>query len=82
VGDRRSTYFRWVWDPRIIISFNLVQFVVPMGVMKFLEDNKSLGREDLSCPHFWIPLFDSGNDSRGSSVKKKGVKRGYLMSLS
>jgi hypothetical protein len=36
----------------------------------------------MSCPHFWIPLFDNGNDSRGSSVKKKGVKRGYLMSLS
>jgi hypothetical protein len=37
---------------------------------------------ELSCPHFWIPLFGSGNDSRGSLVKKKEVKRGYLMSLS
>jgi hypothetical protein len=62
VGGRCSTSFRMVWDPGIIISFSWVQLVVPMGVMALLEDKQSLGREDLSCPHFWIPLFDSGND--------------------
>jgi hypothetical protein len=36
----------------------------------------------MSCPYFWIPLFGNGNDFRGSLVKKKGVKKGYLMSLS
>jgi hypothetical protein len=41
-----------------------------------------IGKGGLSCPHFWVPLFCSGNDFRGLSVKKKGVKRGYLMSLS
>jgi hypothetical protein len=47
-----------------------------LWMMALLEDKKYLGREDLSCPHFWIPLFSSGNDFRGLSVKKKGVKRG------
>jgi hypothetical protein len=49
-----------------------------MGMMALLEDKQPLGREDLSCPHFWIPLFDSGNDSRDSSVKKKKVKKGLF----
>jgi hypothetical protein len=50
-------------------------------MMAFLEDKQSLGREDLSCPHFWIPMFGSGNDLCGLSLKKKGVKRNYVMSL-
>jgi hypothetical protein len=37
-----------VWDPGIIISFSLVQFVVPMGMMALLEDKQSLGREDFN----------------------------------
>jgi hypothetical protein len=82
VGGRCSTSFRLVWDLGIIISFSLVHFFVPMGVMTLLEDNQYLGREDLSCPHFWVPLFCSGNDFCGLSVKKKGVKKGHLMSLS
>jgi hypothetical protein len=45
VGSRCSTSFRWVWDPGIIISFNMVQFVIPMGVMALFEDKQSLGRE-------------------------------------
>jgi hypothetical protein len=78
VGGRCFASFRWIWDLGIIISFNLVQFFIPMGVMALIEDNQSLGREDLSCPHFWIPLFCSGDDFRGSSVKKKGVKKGLF----
>jgi hypothetical protein len=31
VGDRCSASFLLAWDPRIIISFSLVQFVVPYG---------------------------------------------------
>jgi hypothetical protein len=27
-----------------------------------------------SCPHFWVPLFAVGDDFRGLSMKKKGVK--------
>jgi hypothetical protein len=57
VGGRCSASFILVWDSGIIISFNLVQLIVPVGVMEFLEDKQSLGREDLSCPHFWVPLF-------------------------
>jgi hypothetical protein len=57
-------------------------FFVPMGVMALLEDKQSLGREDLLCPHFWVPLFCTGNDFCGLSVKEKGVKMGHLMSLS
>ena len=53
-----------------------------MGMMELLEDKQSLGREDFSCPHFWIPLFGNGNEFHESLVKKKEVKRGYLMSLS
>jgi hypothetical protein len=52
-----------------------------MGVMALLEETQFLGREDLPCLHFWIPLFGNGNDFGGLSVKK-GVKGGYLMSLS
>jgi hypothetical protein len=43
-----------------------------MGVMALLEDKQYLGREDFSCPQFWVPLFCSGNDFHGFSVKKKG----------
>jgi hypothetical protein len=82
VGSRFSAYFRCISDLGIIISFSLVQFIVLMDVMALLEDKQYLGREDMSCPHFCIPLFSGGNESLGSSVKKKGVKRGYLMSLS
>jgi hypothetical protein len=51
-------------------------------VMTLLEDKKYLGREDFSCPHFWIPSLGSGNDFCSLLVNKNGVKMGYLMSLS
>jgi hypothetical protein len=70
VGSRCSTSFRLVWDPGIIISFSLVQLMECQVMMALIEDKQSLGREDLSCPHFWVPLFYSGNDFRGLSVKK------------
>jgi hypothetical protein len=38
--------------------------------MEFIEDKQSLGREDFSCPHFLVPLFCSGNDFHGFSMKK------------
>jgi hypothetical protein len=76
------TSCRVVWDPGIIFSFSLVQLMERQVVMALLEDKKSLGREDFSCPHFWVPLFCNGNDLCGLSVKEKGVKRGHLMSLS
>jgi hypothetical protein len=40
-------------------------------MMALLEDKQSLGREDLSCPHFWVPLFCSRRDFCGLSVEKK-----------
>jgi hypothetical protein len=43
---------RLVWDPRIILSFILVQLIDHRVVMEFLEDNKSLGREDCNVPIF------------------------------
>jgi hypothetical protein len=51
-------------------------------MMALLEDKQSLGREDLSCPYFWIPLFCSRRDFRGLSMEKNEYKGGYLMSLS
>jgi hypothetical protein len=72
VGDRCSASFTLFWDSIIIIGFNLIHFFVPMGVMALLEDKQYLGREDFSCPQFWVPLFCSGNDFHGFSVKKKG----------
>jgi hypothetical protein len=49
-----------------------------MGVMALLEDNQSLGRVDFSCPHFWVPLFCSGNEFHVLSVKKNGVSKGVI----
>jgi hypothetical protein len=40
-------------------------------MMTLLEDKQSLGREDLSCPHFWVSSFCSRRDFRGLSVEKK-----------
>jgi hypothetical protein len=67
-----------VWDQGIIISFNWLQLDVPIGVMALLEDKKSLGREDLSCPHFWIPLFGSGNDFPWLVSEEKGSQKGLF----
>jgi len=78
VGDRCSASFTLFWDPIIIIGFNLVHFVVPMGVMALLEYKQYFGREDFSCPQFWVPLFCSGNDFHGFSVKKNGVSKGVI----
>jgi hypothetical protein len=44
--------------------------------MTFLEENKYLGREEFSCPHFWVPLFYNRVDFSGLLTVKKGVKRG------
>jgi hypothetical protein len=65
VGGRCSTSFRLVWDPRIIISFSLVQLVVPMGVMALLEDKQSLGREDCHVPICGLPCYTVGDDFWG-----------------
>jgi hypothetical protein len=65
VGSRCSVSFILVWDPRIIISFSLVQFFVPMGVMALLEDKQSLGREDCNVPIFGFPCFTVGGDLMG-----------------
>jgi hypothetical protein len=62
VGDRCFVYFRLVWDLRIIISFSLVQFVVPMGVMALLEGKQSLGMEDYHVPIFGFPCSAVGDD--------------------
>jgi hypothetical protein len=40
-------------------------------MMALLEDKQSLGREDLSCPHFWVSPFCSRRDFCGLSVEKK-----------
>jgi hypothetical protein len=55
VGGRCSTYFRLVWDPLITLGFILVQVVDHRVVMEFLEDRKSLGREDCNVPIFGFP---------------------------
>ena len=65
MGSRCSISFILVWDPRIIISFSLVKFVVPMGVMEFLEDKQSLGREGRNVPIFGFPCFAVGGDLMG-----------------
>jgi hypothetical protein len=38
--------------------------------MALLEDNKSLGLEDFSCPHFWVSSFCSRWDFRGLAGEK------------
>jgi len=76
------TSFWVVWDIGIIFPFSLDHSMEHQFIMEFIEDNKSLGTKDFSCPHFWNPLLDSFNDFCGLSVKRNGVKRGYLMSLS
>jgi hypothetical protein len=78
VSDNCSSSFTLFLDPIIIIGFNLVNFVVPMCVMEFIEDKQSLGREDFSCPHFLVPLFCSGNEFRGFSMKKNGGEKGLF----
>jgi hypothetical protein len=65
------TSYRVVWDPGIIFSFSLDQSMEHQVMMALLEDKKSLGREDFSCPHFWVSLFCSGRDFCGLSLKKK-----------
>jgi hypothetical protein len=44
------TSSKLVWDPRITLSFSLVQLVDLMVEMTLLEDNQSLGREDYNVP--------------------------------
>jgi hypothetical protein len=51
------TSYRVVWDPGIIFSFSLDQPMEHQVMMALLEDKQYLGREDLSCPHFWVPCF-------------------------
>lgn len=77
MGGKCSASFRLVWDPGIIISFSLVQFVVPMGVMALLEEMQSLGRENYHVPIFGFPCFSVRDGFRDLSVKKKGV-RGFI----
>jgi hypothetical protein len=71
-----------VWDPGTIFSFSRDQLMKHQFMMALLEDKQYLGREDLSCPHFWVSPFCSRKDLCGLSMKKKGVKGGHLMSFS
>jgi hypothetical protein len=57
VGNRCSTSFRLVWDPRITLNFGLVQPIDHRVVMALLEDKQSLGREDCNVPIFGFPLL-------------------------
>jgi hypothetical protein len=54
------TFYKVVWHPGIIFSFSLDQSMECYVMMALLEDKQSLGREDLSCPHFWVPLLVEG----------------------
>jgi hypothetical protein len=65
------TSYRVVWDPSIIFSFNMDQSMEHRVMMEFLEDKKYLGREDLSCPNYWVSSFCSRRDLCGLSVEKK-----------
>jgi hypothetical protein len=65
-----------VWDPGIIFSFSLEQSMEHQVMMALLEDKQSLGREDLSCPHFWVPLFCSRRDFVACQWRKKCKKGG------
>jgi hypothetical protein len=65
------TSYKVVWDLDIISSFSLDQSMGHHIVMALLEDKQYLGREDLSCTHFLVPLFCSRRDFRGLSVKKR-----------
>jgi hypothetical protein len=66
----------------MFVSFTNLNLVFTLHNDENLHGNVNCYYFEMSCPHFWIPLFNSGNDFCGLSVKKKGVKRGYLMSLS
>jgi hypothetical protein len=46
------TSSRMVWDPRIILNFNLVQLVDCKVMTTLLKDKQSLGREDCNVPIF------------------------------
>jgi hypothetical protein len=65
VCSRCFTFFRLVWDPGIILSFNLVQFVDHRVVMALLEEKQSLGREDCNVPIFGFPCSVVGDDLMG-----------------
>jgi hypothetical protein len=69
-------YYKVIWDLGIIFSFSLDQSMERQVMMALLEDKKSLGSEDLPCPHFCVPMFCSRRDFCGLSVEKKRVKRG------
>jgi hypothetical protein len=52
VGSRCSTSFRLVWDPGITLSLSLVRLIDHRVLMEFLEDKKTLGKEDCNVPIF------------------------------
>ena len=74
IGCFRSS--RLVWDPRIILNFNLVQLVDRKVVMALLEDKQSLGREDCNVPIFGFPYYATRVTSGGlSQLGQRGETR-------
>jgi hypothetical protein len=63
-----------VWDPGIILSFNMVQSMGRLVVMVLLEENQYLGREDCDVPIFGFLCCEVGGDHWGSFHLDQRVK--------
>jgi hypothetical protein len=65
------TSYRVVWQLGIVFSFSMDHLMEHQVMMELLEEKQYLGREYLSCTHFWVPLFYIRRDLCGLSVEKK-----------